>query len=237
MHNDKIESVASLFDSKADSWSQKYGSKLQNRHAVYNEALRRYYRPAARLLDAGCGSGALTCLALDIGYEVTAVDVSEKMISACRTATAERSPGPTILNGDITVLSSQFALFDCIVCSSVFEYIPNPSRYLSMMSSLLVRKGYLFISIPNVLSIERVIEAVARPFACMSTPIGLPSRLDAYRKYLVLSKNRLSLSAFESLSSGNALSVVERTWFGNHGGLLKKNDFVKTMLFYVLQKN
>ncbi|HVR29001.1 MAG TPA: class I SAM-dependent methyltransferase [Thermoanaerobaculia bacterium] len=52
------------------------------------ELLRRSGRARGRVVDLGCGSGILARGALDAGYEVTGVDISEAMIAAAR----ERAP-------------------------------------------------------------------------------------------------------------------------------------------------
>ena len=59
--------------------------------AAWRAALRGRCRSrGAKVLDAGAGTGALSLLAAELGYDVTALDLSEGMLSKAR-AKAEAS--------------------------------------------------------------------------------------------------------------------------------------------------
>src|SRR4249919_420996 len=53
--------------------------------AAWRAALRRALPdPGANVLDAGAGTGALSLLAAELGYVVTALDLSEGMLAKAR---------------------------------------------------------------------------------------------------------------------------------------------------------
>ena len=53
--------------------------------AAWRAALRRHLpEPGARVLEAGAGTGSVTALLAELGYEITALDVSEGMLARAR---------------------------------------------------------------------------------------------------------------------------------------------------------
>ncbi len=59
--------------------------------AAWRAALARHLPPApARVLDAGAGTGAMSLLAAELGYRVTALDLSAEMLEHARRKAGER---------------------------------------------------------------------------------------------------------------------------------------------------
>jgi len=59
--------------------------------AAWRAALLRYLPPPpAKVLDVGAGTGAMTLLAAELGFRVTALDLSEEMLGRARTKANER---------------------------------------------------------------------------------------------------------------------------------------------------
>src|SRR6476659_6093595 len=59
--------------------------------AAWRTALRRHLPPPpARVLDVGAGTGALSLLAAELGYTVTALDISAGMLAHATRKAAER---------------------------------------------------------------------------------------------------------------------------------------------------
>ena len=76
-----------------------------------------------RLLDAGCGTGALAMEAAARGAEVVAVDISPTLVGLARERAAERLPGAkiTFLAGDM--LNPELGHFDHVVAmDSLIHY-------------------------------------------------------------------------------------------------------------------
>ena len=76
-----------------------------------------------RLLDAGCGTGALAMEAAGRGAEVVAVDISPTLVGLARERAAERLPGAkiTFLAGDM--LNPELGHFDHVVAmDSLIHY-------------------------------------------------------------------------------------------------------------------
>jgi SAM-dependent methyltransferase len=78
--------------------------------------------PGARLLDAGCGSGEASALALARGAEVWGLDCSETMLAAAR----EAAPGATLVRGDLEALPFPDGAFDAITACNSIHFAADP---------------------------------------------------------------------------------------------------------------
>lgn len=106
------------------------------RNPVYEAAgLER----AHRLLDVGCGSGAVTSDLRRLGPDVVAVDVSPTM--AARTATI----APDVLVADGRNLPFADASFDAAVCNLTLMWARNPADVVAEMARV-VRPGGVVVA-------------------------------------------------------------------------------------------
>ncbi len=78
-----------------------------------------------RILDAGCGTGALSAELLQRAEvaEIVGVDFSEDYVNYARTAIQE--PRITFETGDITALRHDDAAFDQIFSHLVLQFVPS----------------------------------------------------------------------------------------------------------------
>ena len=63
------------------------------------------------ILDAGCGTGAISQFLVDNGYHVTGVDISKAMLDMA----AQRVPQAEFMLGDLTALEFDNETFDGII--------------------------------------------------------------------------------------------------------------------------
>jgi SAM-dependent methyltransferase len=88
--------------------------------------------PGQRVLDVGCGPGALTKLLVErVGAEnVAAVDPSEQFVAAAR----ERNPGVDVQHATAEDLPFEDDTFDAAVAQLVVHFMSDPVRGLSEMA-------------------------------------------------------------------------------------------------------
>ena len=93
-----------------------------------------------RLLDVGCGPGALTAVAAErLGPEaVVAVDPAPSFVAACR----QRNPGVDVREGTAEALPADDASFDRAVAQLVIHFVTDPARSAAEMRRV-VRPGGL----------------------------------------------------------------------------------------------
>ena len=76
------------------------GNVDYRRRAAFLDARLQGFGRRGLILDAGCGTGELSRLLLEAGYDVIGVDVSESMLAVAR----EKNPGQLLLRQDLTRL-------------------------------------------------------------------------------------------------------------------------------------
>lgn len=94
--------------------------------------------PGARVLDVGCGPGALTGeLVSRLGAEhVSACDPSPPFVAAC----SSRHPGVEVLQGSAEQLPFTDASFDIVMSQLVLHFVSDPTRAAAEMTRV-VRPG------------------------------------------------------------------------------------------------
>ena len=102
-----------------------------------------------KLLIAGCGNGRHVRLATELGFDVKAIDISEKMVNA--TKVEEKKYGRTgenIIISDVCDLPFIDEEFDLIICIAVLHHLPFDlcEVALNEFSRVLKNKGELLIS-------------------------------------------------------------------------------------------
>lgn len=101
----------------------------------------------ARLLDVGCGAGALSQRLADAGYDVLSVDADADVFQA---GTEFRQ-----LDMENTEQAAEFRAefsekFDAVICVEVIEHVENPWQLVRNLAELARPSGVVLISTPNV---------------------------------------------------------------------------------------
>jgi ubiquinone/menaquinone biosynthesis C-methylase UbiE len=99
-----------------------------------------------RILDIGCGSGAISIPLLRPDNRLTLVDVSSTMISIARSnIPAELAENVEFLNSDLMIAPLEPHSYDLIVCLGVLAHVESPSATLARIASLLRPGGCLIL--------------------------------------------------------------------------------------------
>ncbi|MBM6774575.1 class I SAM-dependent methyltransferase [Olsenella profusa] len=101
-------------------------------------------RDAPRLLDLGCGTGALAerVFAEVPGARVTGIDLAPGMVGAARSRLGDRAE---IRLGDAERLPFHEASFDAVWCNDSFHHYPDPDRAAFQAWRVLAPGGVLVI--------------------------------------------------------------------------------------------
>jgi SAM-dependent methyltransferase len=97
--------------------------------------------PPARVADLGCGTGTLSLLLADEGYDVTGVDVSPEMLARAR----RKAPGVDFREGDAGDPPLPRAAFDVVLSRHVLWAVPDPERAFGRWVDLLAPDGRLVL--------------------------------------------------------------------------------------------
>lgn len=102
---------------------------------------------AKKALDFGAGTGNLTCKLLQMGYEVTAIDLSAEMCKIlekkCRHYLEAKKL--VVLNSPIEDVSFDREEFDLITCYSVLHHLPNYVDVIQRLCGFLKKGGVMYL--------------------------------------------------------------------------------------------
>ncbi|HVN95346.1 MAG TPA: methyltransferase domain-containing protein [Syntrophorhabdaceae bacterium] len=117
---------------------------LTGLHEHVTEQILLYFQPGDSILELGAGSGAMSLRLIELGFQVTAVDILAESFDRHGTI-----PFKAIdLNGSF---SQEFtAHFDGIVAVEIVEHLENPWNFLRECRNLLSPGGRLLMTTPNV---------------------------------------------------------------------------------------
>ncbi|MEO8423630.1 MAG: class I SAM-dependent methyltransferase [Actinomycetota bacterium] len=125
-----------------DSTSHSISDPLEA--AAWRAALRRALPdPGAKVLDVGAGTGALSFLAAELGYVVTALDLSEGMLSKARAKAEENGVELTFVIG--TAAEPPPGPFDAIMERHVVWTMPDPVAVLRAWRDVMAPRGRLVL--------------------------------------------------------------------------------------------
>ncbi len=111
------------------------------------EALQRLQIDRGRLLDIGCGPGTQSVALAELGFQVTATDISATAVQATRQRAAEAGVSIDV-QVDNVLESGLCEPFDLIIDRGVCHSFADPAdqqRYLATMARLLKAGGYLLL--------------------------------------------------------------------------------------------
>lgn len=138
-----------LFDPIADDYDKWYATEIGRLadQAERDLAFQLFQPPGPKILEIGCGTGQYTTRLAEQGYEITAVDISEKMMAQAQEKMRNLGYQVKWLKGDITQTVDQLERYQGIISMSAFEFIPNPDEMLAELLEHLEPKGCLVIGV------------------------------------------------------------------------------------------
>lgn len=135
-----------------DAQAAIYDEGMPGEHArrLYPHVLRAACAAVAgvagpRVLDVGCGTGALAELVLEAipGCRLTGIDLAPVMVARAQARLAGRA---TVQEGDAEHLPFRDHAFDLVVCCDSFHHYPDPARAAFNLWRVLDRGGTLVLA-------------------------------------------------------------------------------------------
>ena len=164
--------LAAHYDKDAENY---YKRNYLNETVYSPQAFRQHYIEqmiesaevprGSRILDVGCGPGALILSLLKKGYRVWGADISSRMIKeAVELVQGTGFPGfDQLVVGDVEALEFDDAFFDVVVASGVIEYQQTDTGALNEINRVLANRGYLIINVTNRYSPYHLLRPLYQP--------------------------------------------------------------------------
>jgi 2-polyprenyl-3-methyl-5-hydroxy-6-metoxy-1,4-benzoquinol methylase len=111
---------------------------------VYEVALAGQDLSGRDFLDAGCGTGLFSQVAVERGARVTSLDVGEGLLAQV----AKKCDSRRVV-GSVMELPFDSETFDYVVCTEVIEHTTSPSTAVSELGRVLRPGGTLVLTTPN----------------------------------------------------------------------------------------
>jgi 2-polyprenyl-3-methyl-5-hydroxy-6-metoxy-1,4-benzoquinol methylase len=102
-----------------------------------------------RFLDVGFGNGAGLFAGSMLGFQSYGVDLNSVSVSNATNLARKHGFKVTCVEGTVATLAEQPARFDLVKASQILEHVLDPLRFISEISALQPKGGYLIIECPN----------------------------------------------------------------------------------------
>ena len=99
----------------------------------------------ARILDAGCGTGFLSLLLAELGYEVTGLDFSDEMLAEAHRKAEKHGLKINLMRGDAENPPLPGQTFQAVISRHVLWTLPNPEQAMTSWSKLLTAGGQVVV--------------------------------------------------------------------------------------------
>jgi len=108
------------------------------------------YAAGGRLLDVGCGDGRFLWALDSRRWERFGIELSAQLVALVRS----RMPAISLQAGDLHSDELAEGAFDVVTMWHALEHMPDPQRALRRAAALLGPGGVLFVSLPNLDSLQ-----------------------------------------------------------------------------------
>ena len=117
--------------------------------------------PNCRILDVGCGSGALAQILSGMGHQIDGITISNEEYNLA----SEFLNKVYLYNLETglpeNILHSQY---DYVICSHVLEHIVYPDKLLKDIYRVLKPGGFLIVALPNIMHYKSRLQLMAGNF-------------------------------------------------------------------------
>ena len=147
-HDEVTDVIRRHWDGRASTFDQGVGHGLvsnEQRRAWLDLLSRFAGEPPRRVLDVGCGTGFLALRFAELGHDVTAIDLSPRMVERARRNAAEAGGQIELRVGDAAALDSEDETYDVVAARHVIWVLPDPERGLAEWLRVLRPGGRLVL--------------------------------------------------------------------------------------------
>ena len=127
-----LEQIRQYWNSRAEGYTLSNREELEDEHRIFlwEQQIRRALngRVCRHVLDVGCGPGFFSVLLARLGYEVTAVDYTENMLTEARKNAAHYGVDIDFRRMDAQKLDFEDGIFDLVISRNVLWTLEQPEQ-------------------------------------------------------------------------------------------------------------
>lgn len=127
-----LEQIRQYWNSRAEGYTLSNREELEDEHRIFlwEQQIRRALngRICRHVLDVGCGPGFFSVLLARLGYEVTAVDYTENMLTEARKNAAHYGVDIDFRRMDAQKLDFEDGIFDLVISRNVLWNLEQPEQ-------------------------------------------------------------------------------------------------------------
>jgi SAM-dependent methyltransferase len=202
MKEEHAEDAVRYFSENAQQFQELYRAQpafYEDRVRLWHHLLDRYASRDGLSIDMGCGPGQFSFYLAEKGGTVIGIDGAPDMVAACEAQVRERRVANiTFLEARLPhVDEARLGQADLILSSSVVEYVDDLDATLALFGRLLRPGGALLVSMPNLLSVSRMLQRLR--YRVLGTP-----EIYAYIRHFstpALLRRRLSLFGLDLIEA------------------------------------
>jgi peptide deformylase/SAM-dependent methyltransferase len=140
---------SSLFRGNAVDWPEYINNQVSKRQELVDVLLDEA-PPRAKILEAGCGTSALSVYLNKCGFDVTCIDNSPDMLALARRCNQAVDGSVTYEQGDLFETGKQPGEYDLVFSHGVLEEVGGPDAVVAAINEALrIGKTFVF-SVPTI---------------------------------------------------------------------------------------
>lgn len=124
------------------------------------------------VLDVGCGAGLAAEALARAGHRVLGLDAAEELVAVARAHAAPSDLPLSYRVGRAEELAVEGARFAVVTALEVIEHVPDPGRFVALLSGLLAPGGLLFVSTLNRTSRAWLLAKFGAEYVARMLPVG-----------------------------------------------------------------
>ncbi len=179
-----------------------------------DDHIRARFHGPQRVLDVGCGAGLAAEALAETGHDVLGIDAAEDVIAAARAHAAGAALPVTYRVASPEALLAQGVRFPVVTALEVIEHVPDPARFIRVLSQLLEPGGVLFVSTINRTVRSLAIAKFGAEYVVRLLPIGTHD----WRRFVTPAElGRFSIAVGLQLAATRGMSydMRVREWRGS----------------------
>ena len=145
-----MDKSEAFWDSSADNYD-KTEERFEFIHKKSRENARKHLNTSHTVLDYGCGTGTTACELARRVKQISAIDISSKMIQLAQAkVTAAKIENINLRQGDIFDEDYKAGSFDVILAFNMLHTVPDPEAVMQRIRELLKPEGLIIAVTPTL---------------------------------------------------------------------------------------